>query len=170
MDSVPLITHEPEKVNCLTPAVAGAAIAKLLTVMEGLVETAPLMLCVPDPAPENVMLLKVTAGPAMLPARIPEPSVSLIIIVDVPAFKVKFVVVPNAITPVLFSVNVTVELPRLIVRVLLLLDDRDVAVTLLLLVVKVPWVSVIAPEQVKVPPRLNVAADALIVTEITDTL
>jgi hypothetical protein len=67
-------------------------------------------------------------------------------------------------------VNVTVLLPKLIVRVLLLLDDSDDAVTLKLLVVKVPWVRVIAPEQVNVPPRLNVAAEALIVTEITDTL
>ena len=38
--------------------------------------------------------------------------------------------------------NVTVLLPRLIVRTLLLLDDRDVAVTLKLLLVKVPAVMV----------------------------
>ena len=40
------------------------------------------------------------------------------------------------------ELNVTVLLPRLIVRVLLLLDDRDAAVTLKLLVVKVPDVMV----------------------------
>ena len=66
--------------------------------------------------------------------------------------------------------NVTVLLPRLIVRVLLLLEDRDDAVTLKLLVVKVPAVRVMIPEQVNVPPRLSVAAAALIVTEMTDAL
>jgi hypothetical protein len=69
-----------------------------------------------------------------------------------------------------FAVNVTVDDPRLIVRVLLLLEDRAVALTALLLVVKVPAVKVIDPEQVNVPPRLSVAAAALIVTEITDAL
>ena len=91
------------------------------------------------------------------------------IIVEVPALNVRLVFVP-VLTAVAVVVNVTVELPRLIVRVLLLLDESCVAVTLKLLVVKVPVVKVIAPEQVNVPPRLNVAADALIVTEITDTL
>ena len=90
-------------------------------------------------------------------------------IVEVPALKVKLMFVEKLTTEP-FALNVTVLLPRLIVRVLLLLDDRDVAVTLKLLVVKVPWVRVVAPEQVNVPPRLNVAAEALIVTEITDTL
>ena len=90
-------------------------------------------------------------------------------IVDVPALNVIPVVVLNCTTEP-EPLNVTVLLPRLIVRVLLLLDDRDVAVTLKLLVVNVPAVRRIAPEQVNVPPRLNVAAAALIVTEITDAL
>jgi hypothetical protein len=89
------------------------------------------------------------------------------IIDDVPALNVKFVVVNKSATT---SLNVTVLLPRLIVRTLLLLENMDNAVTLKLLVVKIPWVKVITPEQVNVPPRLNVAAEALIVTEITDTL
>jgi len=90
------------------------------------------------------------------------------LIVDVPALKVRLVEVLNAIGAE--ALNVTVLLPRLIVRVLLLLEDRAVALTALLLVVNVPAVKVIAPEQVNVPPRLSVAAAALIVTEITDAL
>ena len=50
-------------------------------------------------------------------------------IVEVPALKVNPVFVAK-LTAVPVPVNVTVELPRLIVRVLLLLDERDVAVTL----------------------------------------
>jgi hypothetical protein len=130
VDSVPLITQEPAKVNCLTPADTGAATAKLLIIIEGLVATAPAMLCVPEKAPEKVMLLKVIAGPPLVPTLTPEPNVSLIIIVDVPAFKVKFVVVLNAITPELFAVSVTVELPKLIVRALELFDEKVPAVTL----------------------------------------
>ena len=85
-----------------------------------------------------------------------------------PALKVKFVITVGAKEA--FVVNVTVDDPRLIVRVLELLDDSCVAVTLKLLVVKVPAVSVMAPEHVNVPPRLNVAAAALMVTEMTDAL
>lgn len=62
------------------------------------------------------------------------------------------------------ALNVTVELPRLIVRVLLLLDDRPVAVTSLLLVVKVPWVTVIAPEDVSGSPSVTVIPDPFMVT------
>ena len=50
------------------------------------------------------------------------------LIVEVPALKVRFVFVPNDTADA--ALNVTVLLPRLIVRVLLLLDDRDDAVTL----------------------------------------
>ena len=85
-----------------------------------------------------------------------------------PALKVSPVLVVKLTT--IKPVNVSVELPRLIVRVLLLFELSCVAVTLKLFVVKVPWVSVTIEEQVNVPPRLNVAAEALIVTEITDTL
>jgi len=66
---------------------------------------------------------------------------------DVPALNVRFVLVAKLIA-VAVELNVTVLLPRLIVRVLLLLDDRDVAVTLKLLVVKVPRVTVIEPEDI----------------------
>ena len=54
--------------------------------------------------------------------------------VEVPALKVSPVFVVKTIAAVIGVVEVefkeTVLLPRLIVRVLLLLDDRDVAVTL----------------------------------------
>ena len=65
---------------------------------------------------------------------------------DVPALKVNPVLVEK--TTGVKLLNVTTLLPRLIVRVLLLLDDRDVAVTLKLLVVKVPSVMVSAPLRV----------------------
>lgn len=66
----------------------------------------------------------------MLPALIPGLEVLVKIICEVPALKVRFVEVANAATPTPLALNVTVELPRLIVRVLVLLDDRDAAVTL----------------------------------------
>jgi hypothetical protein len=47
---------------------------------------------------------------------------------DVPALNVRFVLVAK-VSAVPLKLNVTVELPKLIVRVLLLLDNRDVAVT-----------------------------------------
>jgi hypothetical protein len=57
----------------------------------------------------------------------------------------------------------------LIVRVLLLLDDRDVAVRLKLFVKNVPFVTVTEPEQVKAPPSrhappipLNTIGDAIV--------
>ena len=56
------------------------------------------------------------------------PDAFVTMIDEVPALNVKFVLVVNAIG--LVALNVTVLLPRLIVRVLLLLDVRDVAVTL----------------------------------------
>ena len=78
---------------------------------------------------------------------------------DVPALKVKPVirVVNQTETPE--PLNVTVLLPRLIVRVLLLLDDRDMAVTLLLLVVKVPCVTVTDELDVRASPRVSVIPD-----------
>ena len=54
----------------------------------------------------------------------------VIMIDDVPALNVRPVLLVKLILFTLTPCNVTVELPRLIVRVLLLLDDRDVAVTL----------------------------------------
>ena len=76
---------------------------------------------------------------------------------------VKFVDVskPNAGK---LPVKEQVLLPRLIVRVLVLLDDRDVAVTLKLLVVKVPWVTVSAPEDVRASPSVTVIPEPLTVT------
>ena len=53
----------------------------------------------------------------------------MLLICDVPALKVS-PVVTVVVNVVVVNVNVTVLLPRLIVRVLLALDDRDVAVTL----------------------------------------
>ncbi len=50
------------------------------------------------------------------------------LIVEVPALKVRFVFVLNDTADA--ALNVTVLLPRLIVRVLVLLDDKAVAVTL----------------------------------------
>ena len=88
---------------------------------------------------------------------------SVIFIVDVPALSVKLVDVPKATTEELFALNVTVLLPKLIVRALLLLDDSCVAVTLKLLVVKVPWVRVIAPDDVKASPNVTVIPAPLIV-------
>ena len=60
-------------------------------------------------------------------------------IVDVPAFKVRFVLVVNTGE---FDDVVTVLDPRLIVRTLLLLDDKEPAVTLKFLVSNVPLVTV----------------------------
>jgi hypothetical protein len=56
------------------------------------------------------------------------PLALFITIVDVPALNVRPVDTAQAM--LLEVLNVTVLLPRLIVRVLLLLDDRDAAVTL----------------------------------------
>ena len=61
---------------------------------------------------------------------------------EVPALNVRPVLVPK-LTAVPVPLNVTVLLPRLIVRVLVLLDARPVAVTLKLLVFSVPRVTVI---------------------------
>ena len=61
---------------------------------------------------------------------------------DVPALNVRFALLTKltAVTPAL---KVTVLLPRLMVRALEVLDPKDDAVTLKLLVVKVPRVTVI---------------------------
>jgi hypothetical protein len=59
--------------------------------------------------------------------------------------------------------NVTVLLPRFIVRTLLLVEVKTEAVTLKLLVVKVPWVSVISPDDVKASPNVTVIPAPLIV-------
>ena len=82
---------------------------------------------------------------------------------EVPALNVR-VAFPFVKSTGLVPLNVTVELPKLIVRVLLLLDDRDVAVTLKLLVVKVPLVTVIEPDDVSASPSVTVIPDPLIVT------
>lgn len=54
------------------------------------------------------------------------------------------------------ELNVTVLLPKLIVRTLLLLDARDGEVTLKLLVVNVPAFNPIVAEQVKASPNATV--------------
>ncbi len=66
---------------------------------------------------------------------------------DVPALKVKPVV--KLFARALAPLNVTVDDPRLIVRVLELLEFICVAVTLKLLVVKVPLITKIAADDVK---------------------
>ena len=95
-------------------------------------------------------------------------SVADIDIVDVPALNVRFVFVVNVIG--LPPLNVTVELPRLIVRVLVLLDDRLDAVTFLLLVLKVPEVTVTTFDVVKSSCNVQVAVERAllpIVIELT---
>ena len=72
---------------------------------------------------------------------------------EVPALKVKFVFVAKATGAA--ALNVTVELPKLIVRALVVEDDKIVAVTLKLLVVKVPLKTVILVEQVKASPNVT---------------
>ena len=90
------------------------------------------------------------------------PPLVVTTMVDVPALNVKLVVTvrPNAA----LDVNVIVLLPRLIVRVLLLLDDRDDAVTLKLLVVKVPDVMVSVPVVDRASANDNSALEAEIET------
>ena len=90
--------------------------------------------------PVRLTLLNVTPVKFPLDPPVKITPLAVAVRVDVPALKVKPVVVAKltGVPPL----NVTVELPRLIVRVLLLLDDRDVAVMLKLLVVKVPLVTV----------------------------
>jgi hypothetical protein len=82
--------------------------------------------------------------------------------IDVPALKVKFEFAKKStgVEPL----NVNVDDPRLIVRVLLLLEDREVAVTLKLLVVNVPCVTVSVPEDVNASPSVTMIPDPLIVT------
>jgi hypothetical protein len=104
----------------------------------------PLTVAVPAVVLVKETLLKVT--PTFDPAAIVG-LVAVKTILEVPALNVRFVFVIKLIAP-LAALNVTVLLPRLIVRVLLLLDDRDVAVTLKLLVVKVQAVTVIVLVQV----------------------
>ena len=84
------------------------------------------------------------------------------VMVDVPALKVKFEFVPKSTGAK--PLNVNVDDPRLIVRVLLLLEDRSVAVTLKLLVVKVPCVTVIVPEDVNASPSVTVIPDPFILS------
>jgi len=78
-------------------------------------------------------------------------------IVDVPALNVIPVVSLNCTTEA-EPLRVTVLLPRLIVRVLVVLDTRDVAVTLKLLVVKVPAVMVIELLEVNASARVTETA------------
>ncbi len=92
----------------------------------------------------------------LTPAPLPDKTM-----LDVPALNVSPVCVEKLIAaPV--PVNVTVLLPRLIVRVLLLLEDREVAVTLKLLVVKVPWVRVSAVVTVSASLKDNVVPEVVI--------
>ncbi len=121
----------------------------------------PRMLCVLALVEVKDTLLKV--NPVVLcDAAAKFTAVAVKIIVEVPALKVSpvFIVVSNTDPP---ELNVTVDDPRLIVRVLEVLDDKNVAVTLKLLVVKVPRVSVMALEDVSASPRVMVMPTSLIV-------
>ena len=83
---------------------------------------------------------------------------------EVPALKVSPVLVKKLTGVVLL--NVTVELPRLIVRVLLLFEISCVAVTLKLLVVKVPAVTVNGLEDVKASARVTVTAFIVVLPSV----
>jgi hypothetical protein len=85
------------------------------------------------------------------------------IIVEVPALKVKPVFKVKFITAV--PLKVIVLLPRLIVRVLLAVDNMAEAVTLKLFVVNVPSLTVILVEQVKASPSVTVMPVVLITTD-----
>lgn len=130
VDSVPLITQAPENVTCVTPAADGAVTVRLFIVMDGLFgDVTRDVVNAAVPAVVEVMdtLYKVSAGPAALAALIAGPAPE-ITSVDVPALNVIPVVVAQEIA--VAPLKVTVLLPKLIVRVLLLLDDSCVAVTL----------------------------------------
>jgi len=148
---------EPSILSCTTPAEAGPVTAKLFIV------NTPRKICVTDVVAVYDRLYKVAGCGKPLAPKITCADVVLVqTIEDVPALKVRFVVVVNVSAPV--PLNVTVLLPRLIVRVLLLLEDRSVAVTLKLLVVKVPCVTVIVPEDVNASPSVTVIPDPFILS------
>ena len=119
VDSVPLIICGLDIVMFFTPAEAGAATAKLLNVFVPPMLDAVVVVDVRD------TLLNVRPSPPDDPT-IMFPPAAVITILEVPALSVMPVLVAAEIPPL---VSVTVLLPRLIVRVLLLLDDRDPAVT-----------------------------------------
>ena len=79
------------------------------------------------------------------PANVIEDSVWVNVIVDVPELSVRPVVVPVCQTLAPEPLKETVDDPRLITRVFVLLDEKEAAVTLKLFVVNVPTVSVIIP-------------------------
>lgn len=90
----------------------------------------------------------------------PEPPAKIALLLesviwDVPALNVRFVEFVNTIG--VDALKVTVELPRFIVRVLLLLEISEGEVTLKLLVVNVPKVTVIDVVLVKASDRDQVA-------------
>lgn len=146
VDSVPLIVTGKPKVTCETPADEGAVTAKLLADTADAPVPASDITCVFAPVLVKEMLLKameLRPTPGIMLALEPVKTIE-----EVPALNESPVLVEKFI-PVPFMLNVTVELPRLIVRVLLVVDNRDEAVTLKLLVLKVPAKRLIAPETVK---------------------
>lgn len=84
---------------------------------------------------------------------------------EVPQLNVKLVGTVKSMGGELLNVHVL--LPRLIARTPVPVDDKELALTALLLVVNVPAETVRAPVMVKVLPKLNVAPVAVIVIEIT---
>jgi hypothetical protein len=143
---VPLMVWSALTLSAEIPVVVRPVTDRLLKVL--LVDK----VCVEPLVLVKLTLLKVCEPPA----KVALAFVSTML--DVPALNVRFVFVMKLTAPD-DALNVTVELPKLIVRVLLLLDDRDVAVTLKLLVVSVPLVTVIEPEDVKASLNVQVAVE-----------
>lgn len=98
------------------------------------------MMNVPDPDPSKVRFPNVAVP---LENVLDEAEASFINIVEVPAFRVRFVTVPVFHT-VPVPVSVQVPDPMVRVRTLVLLDEKERVLTLNPLALKVPLVNVIA--------------------------
>jgi hypothetical protein len=98
-----------------------------------LIVAVPFITCVPTAVEVNAILLNVNPLPKLTPIDVP-----VILICEVPAVKVKFVVVVKS----MFPPDVTVLLPRLIARMLVLFELKEATVRLKLLVRNVPAVTV----------------------------
>jgi hypothetical protein len=152
---VPIVIEPTE--NIIIPTLVGAGKVNVPEIVALLVA----MLYKPAEGFENVILLKV-----ILPrvALAPEPLKTN---VEVPALKVKFVVVAVVHAEVAEE-NVQVELPRFIVLALLPLPTKFCAVTEKLFVVNVPWLTVSVPvlPQLRASPSCTVLPEAEIVTSL----
>ena len=111
------------------------------------------MLCVDPVVDVNDTVANVTPVPVVAPP-VTLTALAEQNIVDVPALNVRLVLVVKSIA--VDALNVTVLLPRVMVLVLLLVDNRAVAVMLLLFASSVPWVTVTEPLEVSESPRVVV--------------